>query len=156
MNSAVTPTLTEPASRQKSALPKKKKEEKKKLAAAQRRCSYLLGVSNSSNALTKQSQNNPLRGKLDVSQPVQHRFLGVHSEISSCNLIPRIIRLGNSFPKEVTGAQSLKIFTTRLAERHMEGTSRHDAGWMDSVHEFLPAPRRSASCRPLKVHAGAA
>lgn len=60
-----------------------------------------------------------MSGKLGVSSPVDHRFLGPHSEISSCHLIPRIIRLGNSFPKEVTGAQSLKIFTTRLAESHM-------------------------------------
>lgn len=110
----MTPTLTEPMSPQKSG----QKRKKKKLPPAQRRCFYPLGVSNNSSDLTK-TLNDPLSGKLGIPLLIYHRCLGPHSEVSSCNLIPRIIRLGNSFPKEVTSVQSDKVFKTRFAEGHI-------------------------------------
>lgn len=67
------------------------------------------------------TQNDPLSGKLGIPLPSYHRCLDPHSEVSSCNLIPRITRLGKSFPKEVTSTQSVKVFKTKLTESHIVG-----------------------------------
>lgn len=115
MSSGMTPTLTESMPLKKSG-----QKTKKKLSPTQRRCFYPLSVSNNSSDLIM-AQNDPLSGKLGIPPPIYHRCLDPHSEVSSCNLIPRITRLGKSFPKEVTSTQSVKVFKTKLTESHIVG-----------------------------------
>lgn len=114
MSSRMTPTLTEPMS------PKKSGKKKTQTSCHQPKEGVSIhGVyPNNSSDLTK-TPNDPLSGKLAIPPPTYHRCFGPHSEVSSCNLITRITRLGNTVPKEVTSTQSVKVFKTRLAESHM-------------------------------------